>query len=221
MSGIAGIYNLDGRAVDPELLEQMTAAIAHRGPDGSGKWIHRNVGFSHQKLSTTPEALRETQPLYDDDLKLGLTFDGRIDNRAEIRELLEAAGARLRTDSDAEMVLTAYRCWGKACAAKILGDFALAVWDAGNRRLFCARDVLGIRPFYYYFDSRTFIFASELQQIFRLPLVPREPNEGMIGEYLVSAVNNKEETLTKGILRLPPAHLLIVEPGRIRKQDYW
>ena len=221
MSGISGIYNLDGRDVDRDLLARMNAAIAHRGPDGSGKWVDRNVGFGHQMLATTPESLREVQPFYDDDLKLCLTFDGRIDNRGEIRDALKDAGARLRTDTDAEMVLMAYRYWGTACPEKILGDFSFALWDGGKRRLFCARDILGIRPFYYHFDGRAFLFGSELQQILKVPYVPREPNEGMIGEVLVSAVNNKEETLFKGILRLPPAHFLIVEPGRLRKQTYW
>jgi len=221
MSGISGIYNLDGRYVDRDLLEGMNAAIAHRGIDGSGTWIDRNVGFGHQMLATTPESLNEVQPLFDDECKLGLTFDGRIDNRGDIRAALKAAGARLRIDTDAEMVLMAYRYWGTACSQKILGDFSFAIWDDKKRRLFCARDILGIRPFYYHFDGHAFLFASEIQQVLRVPSVSREPNEGMIGEYLVSAIDNKEETLYQGIFRLPPAHYLIVESGRIRKEAYW
>ncbi|MFH1935733.1 MAG: hypothetical protein ABIN18_29710 [Pseudomonadota bacterium] len=86
-----------------------------------------------------------------------------MDNRGEIRAALKAAGARLRTGTDAEMVLMAYRYWGTACPEKILGDFSFAIWDGGKRRLFAARDILGIRPFYYHFDGRAFLFASEIQ----------------------------------------------------------
>ena len=119
------------------------------------------------------------------------------------------------------MVLAAYKCWGTTCPNHFLGDFAFAVWDGQNRRLFCARDILGMRPFYYYSDNHKFLFASELQQILQIPSVPRKPNEGMIGEYLVSAVSNKHETLYKGIFRLPPAHFLIITPDRVRMERYW
>ena len=217
MSGIAGIYNRDGRDINPELLSRMTDAIAQRGLDGSGKWINGPVGLGHQMLWTTPESTLEKQPLCDDTATRCLTFDGRIDNRKELRTSLKTQGVMLRTDTDAEIVLRAYECWGSACPNRILGDFAFAVWDAPHRRLFCARDILGMRPFYYYADNHAFLFASELQQLLQIPSIPREPNEGMIGEYLVSAVNNKNETLYKGIFRLPPAHFLIITPDRIQR----
>ena len=221
MSGIAGIYNKNGQDVNPDLLARMTNAIAHRGPDGTGKWIGGPVGFGHQMLATTPESLHEKQPLCDDTGNLCLTFDGRIDNREEIRASLKANGIRLRTDTDAEMALAAYACWGTSCPNRILGDFAFAIWDSRKQQLFCARDILGMRPFYYYTDSRTFLFASELQQLLKIPSVPREPNEGMIAEYLVSAVSNKKETLYKGIFRLPPAHFLIITAHRVHMERYW
>lgn len=221
MSGTAGIYNRDGRDINPELLSRMTDAIAQRGLDGSGKWINGPVGLGHQMLWTTPESTLEKQPLCDDTATRCLTFDGRIDNRKELRTSLNTQGVMLRTDTDAEMVLAAYTCWGITCPNRILGDFAFAVWDGPHRRLFCARDILGMRPFYYYADNHTFLFASELQQILQIPSIPREPNEGMIGEYLVSAVNNKNETLYKGIFRLPPAHFLIITPDRIHMDRYW
>lgn len=221
MSGIAGIFNRDGRDVDPDLLARMTNAIAYRGPDGTGKWIGSRIGFGHQMLATTPESLHENQPLCDDTGNLCLTFDGRIDNQKELKASLKTQGIALRTNTDAEMVLAAYTCWGTACPSRILGDFAFAIWDSRKQQLFCARDILGIRPFYYYTDTRTFLFASELQQLLKIPSVPREPNEGMIGEYLVSAVSNKKETLYKGIFRLPPAHFLIITEHRVHMERYW
>ncbi|MBW1895562.1 MAG: asparagine synthase (glutamine-hydrolyzing) [Deltaproteobacteria bacterium] len=221
MSGIAGIYNLDGRPADAALLTSMTDAIAHRGPDGGGHWIDGPVGLGHMMLCTTPESLVEKQPLTDETGNLCLILDGRVDNRDELRSALEAKGAKLRTESDAEMILRAYECWGEESPARIIGDFAFAIWDGRNRNLFCARDILGLRPFYYYTDGRRFLWASELQQLIKDPSLPLVPNEGMIGEYLASAVNNKEETLYKGIFRLPPAHFLLVKPGGFRKARYW
>jgi asparagine synthase (glutamine-hydrolysing) len=221
MSGIAGIYHLDGRPVEPELLTRMTDVIAHRGPDGVGHWSDGPVGLGHRMLWTTPEALHEQQPLKDETGNVCLVLDGRVDNRDELKALLEAKGARLQTDTDAEIVLRAYECWGEDCPKWIIGDFAFVIWDGRKQQLFCARDILGIKPFYYYTNGRVFLFGSELQQFFENPTVPREPNEGMIGEYLASAITSREETLFQNILRLPPAHFLIIQPGRLRKECYW
>src|SRR5262245_60979961 len=110
MSGIAGVYNLDGRPVDPALLRRMTDTISHRGPNGVGRWIDGPVGLGHRMLCTTPESLRESQPWLDETEKLCLTFDGRIDNREELAKSLKAQGALLRVDTDAELVLKAYQC---------------------------------------------------------------------------------------------------------------
>lgn len=221
MSGILGIWNLDGRPVEKAVLAKMSATLAHRGPDGEGLWVQGPVGLGHRMLHTTPESLQENQPLADETGNLCLTLDGRVDNRDELRAALEAKGAIIRTDTDAELVLRAYQVWGEECPRRILGDFAFAIWDGRNRQLVCARDILGIKPFYYYTDGRTFLFASELRPLFEDPAVPREPNEGMIGEYLAMDVTSQEDTLYRGILRLPQAHVMIIEPGRVRTVRYW
>jgi asparagine synthase (glutamine-hydrolysing) len=221
MSGIAGIYNLDGRPVEPALLERMTDVISHRGPDGVGHWIDGPVGLGHQMLCTTPESLRESQPWLDETEKVCLTFDGRIDNRKDLAKSLKAKGALLRDDTDAELVLKAYECWGLQSPKHLVGDFAFVLWDGLNRQLFCARDFLGLKPLYYIHTGRAFLFGSELKQLFEDETTRREPNEGMIGEYLASAITDKEETLFKNILRLPPGHYLLVRPGQFHKQCYW
>src|SRR5215211_7897799 len=113
MSGIAGIYNLDGRPVDPALLTRITDAMSHRGPDAVGQWIGDAVGLSHRMLHTTPESLQEKQPLLNESRDICLTLDGRVDNREELKAALEAKGARLRIDTDAELVLRAYETWGE------------------------------------------------------------------------------------------------------------
>ncbi len=221
MSGIAGICNLDGRPVERARLQRMTDAIAYRGPDGVACWIDGATGLGHAMLHTTVESLREVQPLSDAQSALCLTLDGRVDNRDELRAALQSKGLAPKTDTDAELVLRAYQCWGEDCPQRILGDFAFAIWDGRKRTLFCARDALGIKPFYYYADQRVFIFGSELQQLFEGADIPCEPNEGMIGEYLANAITSREETLYQGILRLPPAHCLRVQDGRLQLSRYW
>jgi len=222
MSGIAGMFNFDGRPVDAALLRRMTGAMAHRGPDGAAHWVRGPTGLGHVMLHTTPESLLEQQPLTDDAGALCLVLDGRVDNREELRRSLESNGARLRSDTDAELVLQAYGCWGEDCPARIIGDFAFAIWNNRKRRLFCARDALGVKPFYYYCSGTTFLFSSELHALFQDPDVRRIPNEGMVGEYLANSFASREETLFQGILRLPQANSLVVESsGSIRKTQYW
>jgi len=221
MSGLIGIWNLDGQPIDPWLVRMMTDAIAHRGPDGSGHWTDQSVALGHRMLYTTAESLRETQPLADETNTLCLALDGRVDNREEIKAALAARGVTLRTDTDAELVLKAYECWGGDCPKHILGDFAFVIWDGWNQRLFCARDPMGSKPFYYYMDAHVFLCASELQPILAHPAVERKCNDGMVGEYLANAIISQEETLYRAIFRLPPAHSLLVRSGRLWKERYW
>jgi asparagine synthase (glutamine-hydrolysing) len=172
-------------------------------------------------LRTTAQALHEGQPLSDDGGDLCLTLDGRVDNRDEIRRDLAGAGHHLRDGSDAELVLQAYRRWGRACIRKLIGDFAFALWDGTRRELTCGRDFQGKRPFYYYLGRATFRFASEPQAVMADPSLPREPNQGMIGEYLANAVTSTTETLFRDLMRLPAAHYLVLSPGRVDVSRYW
>jgi asparagine synthase (glutamine-hydrolysing) len=172
-------------------------------------------------LRTTVQALHETQPLCDAGGDLCLTLDGRVDNREEVRRDLTGAGHHLRAGSDAELVLQAYRRWGRACIRKLIGDFAFALWDGTRRELTCGRDFQGKRPLYYYLGRSTFRFASEPQAVMADPSVPREPNQGMIGEYLASAVTSTTETLFRDLMRLPAAHCLVLSDGGIEVSQYW
>jgi asparagine synthase (glutamine-hydrolysing) len=221
LSGIVAILNLDGRPVERCQLEPMIDAIAYRGPDGIGRFYNGQAALGHAMLRVTPESRDEVQPLCDETGTTRITFDGRIDNRRELRELVEAAGARVLSDTDAELVLKAYQSLGEDCVRRMLGDFAFAIWDSNRRRLFCARDHSGVRPFYYYCDAKTFLAASELQQILRHPGVPQEPNEGVIAEYLTGQLVTREETLYRGVMRLAPAHMMIVTDRGPRISRYY
>ena len=142
MSGIGGLFHRDGRAIDPAELNRIHDAARDRGVDGGRVWIDGCAGFSHQHLRTTPESAGQ-QPLADPASGLSITFDGRLDNRDELIGALDAPD--LRDADDAEIVLRAFAEWREACAARLLGDFSFAVFDTRLRRLYCARDVMGIR----------------------------------------------------------------------------
>lgn len=222
MSGIAAIFNLDGRPADRELIGAMLGAIAYRGPDGLNSWSSGALALGHAMLRTTPESASEKQPLVEEGAGLVLVMDGRVDNREELEKELEARGFPPRGKSDAEIVLRAYECWGEESPAKIIGDFALVIWDERKRRLFCARDFAAIKPFYYCVNGRTFLCASELHQILEDPRVPREPNEDVIAPYLADGeIVDNETTLYRGIRRLEPAHCLIVTKDGITKRRYY
>src|SRR5579864_1002567 len=146
MSGIAGIFFRDGRPVESARLQKMSAAMAHRGPHGEGVWARGSAGFAHRQLHTCPEGVQERQPLADRAGEFCLVFDGRIDNREELFSELKIGQDAWSSISDTVLLLAAYRNWGEDCAVKLLGDFAFAVWDAANQRVFCARDAMGIKP---------------------------------------------------------------------------
>ena len=222
MGGFAVIYNLDGRPADRAVFARMLAAIAHRGPDGCGQWIEGPLAIGCQMFHTTPEAVREVQPLADPSGRYRLVFDGRVDNRIDLAANLRARGAVLRDDTDAELVLRACECFGADAPSRIIGDFALVLWDGAKRELFCARDPIGIRPFHYFCDGRTFLAATELQQLFAEPSVPTEPDEGTVGEYLSGNLKGREDTLFRRIKRLPAAHWMTVAAGgRVTPRAYF
>jgi asparagine synthase (glutamine-hydrolysing) len=221
MSGIAGIIHFDGKPVEPGLIEKMTGAMAHRGPDGINHWVKGSVALGQCMLRTTPESLEEHQPLTSEDNGLVLVMDGRVDNWEELRRGLLGRGAVLRTRADAELVLRAYEIWGRDCLAHIDGDFALVIWDARRQEVFCARDRIGNKPLNYHWDGKTFVFASELHAILALPWVHEMLNKGMLAEFLTNEWYSRDETFWKGIMRLVAAHRMVVDGSGLRLEQYW
>lgn len=221
MSGIVGVYNSDGRPVDHMDIKAMMDSIAHRGPDGSGVWTDGPIGLGHLMLQTTPESLHEKLPMLDETGNLAIIADVRIDNRDELISILNFNGRPKEAISDSELILASYEKWEEACPEKLLGDFSFALWDGRKRRLFCARDPLGNKPFYYFVNGRTVRWASEPEAIFREGEIDKEPNRRLICLYLLHNFDDQEETLYRGICRLPPSHFMVFEKGGLRKQRYW
>jgi asparagine synthase (glutamine-hydrolysing) len=221
MSGIAGIFFRDGRPVESARLQKMSAAMAHRGPQGEGVWTRGSAGFAHRQLHTCPEGVQERQPLADRAGELCLVFDGRIDNREELFSALTISQDAWGSISDTVLLLAAYRNWGEDCAAKLLGDFAFAVWDAANQRVFCARDAMGIKPFYYYLDEKKLIFASEIQAVLASAEIDPKPNFPLLARHLTGDFGDVGQTRHANVLRLPARHSLSVMAGTFAKRKYW
>lgn len=220
MSGILGLYYLDDRPTEREYLTQMSATLAHRGPDGANIWLEGPIGLGHRMLWTTPESLLETLPLRRGDLVI--TADARIDNRDELMAILELGDRPIHKITDSEFILAAYEKWGEACPEHLLGDFAFAIWDQRQQHLFCARDHFGVKPFYYYHQTGCcFLFASEVKAFFSYPDVLRRLNETKLGEYLAGSLDDVTQTIYEGIFRLPPATCLRVCPTEMKLWSYW
>jgi asparagine synthase (glutamine-hydrolysing) len=234
MSGIAGIINLDGAPVDPQLLWRMTGSMTRRGPDDQQIWIDGNVGFGHTMLRSTFEADTEKQPLTLNG-NVWLTADARIDGRAELISALEAKLDRdlripllpsrigsFRSPNDSELILFAYEAWDEDCVKHLIGDFAFAIWDKPKRRLFCARDHLGVRQLFYSKGTHSLVFSNSLNSLRLHPLVSDELNDDAIADFLLFGLNQDQTTTVfADIRRLPKAHSLTLSPEHLKTKEYW
>jgi asparagine synthase (glutamine-hydrolysing) len=222
MSGIMGIHYLDNRPVDREELGLMLEVLSHRGSDDTGIWMNGAIAFGHRMLWTTPESLWEKLPLVNQRGDLAITTDARIDNRDELIHLLELDNYLPEKITDSQLILAAYEKWGEQCPEHLLGDFAFAIWDERNRRIFCARDHMGVKSFYYHYQAeKIFTFASQIKAILCLREVPRRLNEEKVGDYLASIFQDKCNTFYQDIFRLPPASCMTLTAKGMQIRAYW
>jgi asparagine synthase (glutamine-hydrolysing) len=222
MCGIAGIFRFDAGMVNEKLLDGMGKRLAHRGPDGKGIFVDQEMGLVHRRLKIIDLSEEARQPMTDSQGSLTISYNGEIYNYLELRKELEEDGFSFRSGSDTEVILAAYARWGVECVKKFNGMFAFALWDRGERRLFCARDRLGVKPFYYHCNTNRFAFASEIKCLLSLPDVPAEANRKLIRDYLVlGLVDHTSETFFSGIRKLDPATWLILDRRGIREERYW
>ena len=196
----------------------MNELIAHRGPDGEGMWVHENgfVGFGHRRLSIIDLATGD-QPMKD---AYGnwITYNGEIYNYIELRK--EIGEDQFSTTSDTEVILQAYRKWGKECVKHFRGMFAFVLWDQQNQQIFCARDHFGIKPFYIYQQGSNLYFASEVKAL--LPFVKDiRTNLEALKEYLTFQLLLDGKTLFQDVVELKPAHSLTIHNGKVEIEKYW
>jgi len=223
MCGIAGTVVTNGNGAESCVVRRMTDRIAHRGPDADGFYEDAGTALGHRRLSIVDLATG-SQPMTNEDGSLWITYNGEIFNHADLRPALERAGHRYHSRSDTETVLHAYEQYGEQCVCHFRGMFAFAIWDRTHNRLFCARDRLGIKPFYYFWNGRLFAFASEIKALLEHPEISATANEHLLPEYLAFGYNSGEETLFEGIRKLMPGHTLTFQCGsqpRLEIKQFW
>jgi asparagine synthase (glutamine-hydrolysing) len=222
VSGIAGIFNFDGSPVRPEVLHTLTNYLTFRGPDAQRTWCAGSVGFGHTLLRTATDTANDEQPASLDG-RFWITADARIDARAELIEKLNSKGSVVSlADADHQLILHAYRAWDSACVEHLLGDFSFAIWDGARRRLFCARDHFGVKPFYYARVGGILVFSNTLNCLRLHPGVSAKLNDRAIADFLLFDANQDMATTTfADIQRLPPAHTLECHDDTVSVRRYW
>jgi asparagine synthase (glutamine-hydrolysing) len=220
MSGFAAVFHLDGAPVDRVWLETMADFLAFRGPDGREVWTSGSASMCHTLLRTSAESDGRAQIAHSDGL--WIAGDVRVDDRENLIAKFPPGPYDLKTASSTELILHAYETWGEACVEHFLGDFSFVIWDGRRRRVFAARDHLGVRPLFYSFVGQCLLISNTLDCIRQIPIVSDELNDRAIGDLLLVGQNQlPTETYFKAIRRLPVAHCLIAEPDALRTQRYW
>lgn len=222
MSGILGVFHIDGAPASPKTLRRGLQAMAHRGPDGMNVWANGPVGLAHAALHTTPEAIGQVQPLVDTERGLAVTADARIDNRDDLIRQLGLRGAPSSRTTDTALILEAYARWGSDAPGHLVGDFAFALWDGKRRRFVCARDHIGVRPLYVAQREGVVAVASEIDALLALGVASDAINEAWIAAYLARSFGEGTETAYRDVHRLRPAHVAWYGFHGVPKQKaYW
>lgn len=225
MCGVAGLVNLSGLPVAPNVLQRMTDAIAHRGPDGEGHWIEGNIGLGHRRLAILDLSHSGHQPMISTDGRWVLSFNGEVYNFRELRKELESLGYSFRSRTDSEVVLNSLAQWGPEALLKFNGMFALALWDRTQRKLLLARDRYGIKPLYYSSRSGCFSFASEQKAIIAQPNYLRTLNTRALLEYFTFQNIFTDQTLVEGIHLLPAGNYVTLTTAgshhQVKIHRYW
>ncbi|HEY7203371.1 MAG TPA: asparagine synthase (glutamine-hydrolyzing) [Methylomirabilota bacterium] len=222
MCGIAGIFLRNGDSVGEQPLQAMTTCLAHRGPDGDGFFRRGPIGLGHRRLAII-DLVTGDQPMSNEDVGITVVFNGEIYNFRELRRELEARGRRFRTASDTEVLLRAYEEYGVDCLRHLRGMFAFAIWDDHRRRLFLARDRVGIKPLVYAWDGQRLLFASEPKAILEDPSIPRRIDWEALRDYLTLHYIPSPRTIFADIRKLPPGCFLTVDldGGEPKVERYW
>ncbi|MBV8822375.1 MAG: asparagine synthase (glutamine-hydrolyzing) [Ktedonobacteraceae bacterium] len=221
MCGICGIYNTQSREpVSPQLIEQMTHLIVHRGPDDTGFYLDGPVGLGFARLSII-DLSGGHQPMCNETGDVWIVFNGEIWNYKSLRQELTEKGHQFRSNSDTETIIHAYEEYGVDCVTHLHGMFGFAIWDSPHSRLFLARDRAGKKPLYYTRIPGGFVFASEIKSLLCHPAVRREPDIQALADFLSVRYVPAPATLFANIYKILPGHWLLYENGHIREQCYW
>src|SRR5437870_11141592 len=220
MCGIAGFIDVErSRDNAEQLIDRMCRVIRHRGPDDQGVWVDDGVALGMRRLAIIDLAGGH-QPIFNEDQSILVVFNGEIYNYQQLQKELQERGHHFQTNSDTEAIVHAYEEYGDECVRHLRGMFTFAIWDRNRQHLLAARDRFGKKPLNYYWDGQRLIFGSEIKSILEAG-IPREVNHIALDEYLVYRCVPAPNTLFKGVMKLPPAHLLVYENGQMRTNRYW
>lgn len=218
MCGFVGFTNKLNDATP--VLQKMMDSIAHRGPDSEGKYIDADIALGFRRLSII-DLSQGSQPLFNEDGSLVLTFNGEIYNYQALREELIKCGHEFATNTDSEVLIHGYEQWGKSLLKKLRGMFAFVIWNKNTGELFGARDFFGIKPMYYAQMNGTFMFGSEIKSFLHHPHFEKELNETALENYLTFQYSPCVETFFEGVYKLLPAHCFTYKDGKLTTERYW
>ena len=221
MCGITGFARAHHDAEEARrIVKAMADRIVYRGPDGEGYFVDDQVALGHRRLSII-DLEGGKQPMFNEDGSLAVIFNGEIYNFQSLRKELIAAGHTFSTRSDTEVLLHGYEQWGDGLPARLRGMFTFVLWDTRTRTLFGARDIFGIKPFYYYNVDGLFLFGSEIKSFLAHPDFKKELNEQRLPEYLSIEYIPNEETMFQNVYKLPGAHMFTWHAGRLDVRRYY
>lgn len=221
MCGLAGIYNFKSREpVSPRLLKAMTDTLVHRGPDDEGFHVSGPLGLGHRRLSII-DLGGGHQPMTNEDSTVWVAFNGEIYNFKDLHDELVKKGHVFKTRSDTEAIVHLYEEEGERCFERLRGMFAIAVWDARNQTLILARDRVGKKPLFYFYDGSRIAFASEMKGLLELPNIPREIDLEAIADYFSFLYIPAPKSIFKHIRKVLPGHYIVVSDAGVRETEYW
>jgi asparagine synthase (glutamine-hydrolysing) len=220
MCGISGFLHFEkNRPADAAVLKKMTDTISHRGPDGEGFHVLRNLALGHRRLAIIDLSTGE-QPMYSEDNQIVLVFNGEIYNYIELREELIQLGNTFATTSDTEVIIKAYRTWGFDCQKRFNGMWAFALWDEAQECLFVSRDRIGEKPLYYSVYDQTFVFGSEIKSVLAYG-IPRKPKLELTELYLTMSFIPAPYTFYQNVNQLMAGKYLLIGRDGIKERTYW
>lgn len=220
MCGLCGAYHINGRPVDAAYIKKMNDTMAHRGPDGEGVFTRNNIGLGHRRLSIIDLSTGD-QPMSSHDGRVTIAFNGEIYNFLQLKSELQSKGHQFKTTSDTEVIIYAYIEWGRAFIKKLRGMFAFALWDNRDHVLFLARDRVGKKPLYYYYDENRLIFASELKALLKTKDIPKDIDKRALDAYFSFGYVPSPLSIFKQIKKLKPGHYAVCSPTGFIEEEYW
>lgn len=221
MSGLCGIYNLDGSPVDRGMLASMMDSMAGWGPDGKETYFHKNVGLGHLMLYNTPESLKDKLPLICNESGLTIIASVRLDNRDDLYELFSVPYSERPRISDVDFILMLYRRLGRECVHNLIGDWSFTIYDKHKNELFIARDQTGYGCIYYHKTEKQLIFASSIKSIVNLSHISKSINQNRIAKLLICMPSHSNETSFQNIFKMQPAHFMSANQQKFQIQKYW